>query len=537
MTNRLCPECDTRSDGEVCPKCGTRTFFEAESDAGVDPLLGQVLDQRYRIEERIGRGGMGTVYRAVQIAMNKVVAVKVMNPELARNTEAVKRFHREAKAATAFDHPHAIRLIDFGQAASRELFMVMEFLDGRALSKVLRDESPFPLVRAAKVAGEIAKALAAAHAVGLVHRDMKPDNVFLLDVAGDEDFVKVLDFGIAKFVSGTNDSTMTRTGLIVGTPQFMAPEQAQADKALSSAVDVYALGVMLYAMLVGRHPFKGDTPLDALMAHINQPVPVLPDRMDVPDEMRALIQGMLAKDPERRPTASEISSILERVRLIEMAQNLVAEGGAKTKVIARTPYPAEECPPRPRIASLETSLSAPSFASGEPAADDDVDEIGATRRRPGRGWIWAFAGVAGLAAIGALLWLYHFNGTPREPAGASEKISAPAKEPPKVAPVREVVPPRDTMPSSAATATAVPAVAVQPRPTLEPATPAAVPAPTPAPSIEPKAEAAPVAESPPGRPGEASPAPVTRPVAKPLERAPTKAKAKPASQKGFEEIW
>jgi serine/threonine-protein kinase len=410
-----------------CPKCGARTFFEAESESGVDPLLGKVLDQRYRIEARVGRGGMGTVYKAVQIAMSRVVAVKVMNPELARNTEAVKRFHREAKAATAFDHPHGIRLIDFGQAATRELFMVMEFLDGRSLSKVLKDEAPFTAARAAKVAGEIAKALAAAHRVGLVHRDMKPDNVFLLDAEGDADFVKVLDFGIAKFVEGTGDSTMTRTGLIVGTPHFMAPEQAQPGSKLTPAVDVYALGVMLYAMLAGRHPYKADTPLDALMAHVNEPVPTLPPGLTLPDELRSLVPRMLAKAPGERPSAAEVAAILERVRLLEMAAALGA-------------HVAPQADPAPADTTLSDLPSTASHTPREesvpvrPAPRTSYESYSAeygytdyAKLRPRRTWLWlVLAGVAVLAIAGVVRMRATTGSAPS--AVASDPNTPPAGE-------------------------------------------------------------------------------------------------------------
>jgi serine/threonine-protein kinase len=547
MTTRLCPECDARSEGEVCPKCGARTFFEAESDPGVDPLLGRVLDERYRIETRIGRGGMGTVYKAVQIAMSRVVAVKVMNPELARNSEAVKRFHREARAATAFDHPHAIRLIDFGQAASRELFMVMEFLDGRSLSKVLKEEAPFPVARAAKVAGEIAKALEAAHGVGLVHRDMKPDNVFLLDVAGDKDFVKVLDFGIAKFVAGSNDSTMTRTGLIVGTPHFMAPEQAKPGTPLTPAVDVYALGIMLYAMLVGRHPYRGDTPLDALMSHVNEPVPELPGGVSVPDDLRALVPRMLAKEPGDRPAAAEVATLLERVRLLELAKALGASVPAPaerapdrkaTVVAARTaPVQPEPDPGQTDQFAPPEEFDAPDTGSREMAVDRpeyDEDELGALR--PRRTWLWLGVSVVALLAAGALLWMRGTESVekPVEPPVVSEPEEAPVTPPAAAAPTpkpepeasvaSEPVPPNESKPAPPGEQPLKPAPVASPAPSTEPVKPETLPMPTAAPEVKPVPMPAP----------KSSVVPMPKPAAKPAPRpAP-----KPAPKtKNIEEVW
>ena len=555
MTTRLCPECDTHADGPICPKCGARTFFEAESEPGVDPLLGKVLDQRYRIETRIGRGGMGTVYKAVQIAMSRVVAVKVMNPELARNSEAVKRFHREARAATAFDHPRAIRLIDFGQADTRELFMVMEFLDGRSLSSVLKDEAPFPAARAAKVAGEIAKCLAAAHKVGLVHRDMKPDNVFLLDAEGDADFVKVLDFGIAKFVSGSGDSTMTRTGLIVGTPHFMAPEQAKPGTPLTPAVDVYALGVMLYAMLVGRHPYKGDTPLDALMAHVNEPVPELPVGVVVPDDLRALVPRMLAKEPQERPGAADVATLLERVRMLELAKAFGASVPApsqpapdrKPTVIAARAEPVrtEPDPGQTDQFALPEVIDDADARSRELAVEPpEVDEIDVAALRPRRTWLWLGVGVVALIAAGALLWMGGTNPDvkPADPPTVSESAKAPKEQPVTAAPVPKTVPAAPVAAEPAPPKDSKPEPAPEPRPEVAPA---AVPAPAleaaeaenppvvPV-AVEPKREV--VAPAPEVKPTpKPAPKPAVVPVAKP--KPPAKPVPKPAPKKNIEEVW
>lgn len=561
---RLCPECDARTDDEVCPKCGTRTYLEAESDAGIDPLLGQVLDQRYRIEARIGRGGMGTVYRAVQIAMNRTVAVKVMNPELARNNEAVKRFHREARAATAFEHPHAIRLIDFGQAKTRELFMVMEFLRGRELSKVIREEAPFPVERAAKVGAEIGKALAAAHGVGLMHRDMKPDNVFLLDTAGDHDFVKVLDFGIAKFVSGSGDSTMTRTGQIVGTPQFMAPEQAKPGAALTPAIDVYALGVMLFTMLTGKHPFTGTTPLDALLAHINQPVPELPTALALPNDVRALTRRMLAKEPALRPSADEVVVALERVRLVELARSLHApaseaaverasvprdEGGglAPTRRLDTPPEPApREAPPStPRV-----DLRAPEPLDVGSGRDSLEFALESRRRR----WPWVTAAVVVVLLLGGVLgWrAMHGGGASARPhaanqnspegslsigAGAGAGAAVPAKAEPAVEtatiPGADVTEPVDATtgeaPATDVRDTAIPdadgeggadtAAASTPQPIMAPEPPPA-PSPAPPPVVKPAPKPA-----------------VKKPAPKPAVRKPVSKPRAPAEPKKIEPIW
>jgi serine/threonine-protein kinase len=315
MPQRFCPECETRTDEAVCPACGLRTLRERAPESRVDPLLGRVLEGRYRIDEIIGRGGMGAVYKGVQLATEQTVAIKVILSEHSENVDAVRRFHREARAASLLSHPHSIRVIDFGQAEDCTLYMVLEFLAGRTLAKVLHDEGAVAERRVAKIAGEIGQTLAEAHAVGLVHRDLKPENVMLLDVTGDADFVKVLDFGIAKMVAGSGEAHVTRTGSVVGTPHYMAPELAQGrSQPTTGAIDVYALGVMCYQALSGSLPFDGDSPLKIVFSHVQSQVPVLAPELLVSDGMRRLVERMLAKDPAARPTAAELVKAFERLR-------------------------------------------------------------------------------------------------------------------------------------------------------------------------------------------------------------------------------
>ncbi len=360
MPNRICPECDTRSKGEICPKCGTRTLLDVPSESGLDPLVGKVLEGRYRVEAVIGKGGMGAVYQATQIAMNKIVAVKLIKPELASHVEAAKRFHREAKASSLLSHPHSIRVFDFGQTKDRELFMVMEFLDGTPLSRRIREVGRLPMVRVAKIGAEIAQALVEAHGRSLIHRDLKPDNVLLLGLPGDPDFVKVLDFGIAKFMSGSSgDSAVTRTGAVIGTPHYMAPEQAKAARHMTTAVDVYALGVMIYEMLTGTLPFNGETPVEILMAHVTEPAPELPRDVQVSDDARDLVRRMLAKVATERPQACEVQQALEEIRQREQAFAFMARSGETTP--RNAPGASAQAPAR--VEPEPERIPAPAFES------------------------------------------------------------------------------------------------------------------------------------------------------------------------------
>jgi len=438
----VCPDCDRRGADEICPECGTRTLIEAPSDPGIDPLIGRAFENRYRLDALIGRGGMGAVYKATQITMNKVVAVKVLKPELAASTEAAKRFHREARAASALSHPHTIRVIDFGQTPERELYLAMEFLDGRPLAEVMSAEGRLPLDRTLKIAAEIASSLVEAHERGLVHRDLKPENVILQDVANDPDFVKVLDFGIAKFLTGSSgDSAVTRTGAVIGTPQYMAPEQARASRALTTASDVYSLGVVMYEMLSGLTPFTGDSPVDVLMAHVTDPAPPLPSDLDVPDDVRALVARLLAKEPEHRPSAAEVARECEAIRERERALSFLATAGARTAAVGEpsTPTPPTGGPPDGGTESVELELP----------------------RSRGRSALFVLAGGLMLVTAAVLLavWLTH---------------DVP---PPETAAARPVTP----EPAAAAPAAPEPAAASPASPEATPPTPAPSPAPSPAP--------------------------------------------------------
>ncbi len=311
MSLFVCPECETRSDAELCPKCGTRTLKVKQEVQ--DPMIGRVLDGRYKIESLIGRGGMGAVYKAVQTSMKKIVAVKLIRMENADEGEAVKRFHREVKAASLLSHPHSIKVFDFGQSEDGNLYMVMEFLDGKPLGKALKASGTFTPARALKIVADVAGSLAEAHSVGLVHRDLKPDNVMLLNIFGDQDFVKVLDFGIAKFME-SNEAAVTRAGVAVGTPHYMAPEQARGRQTVGPSADIYALGVMLFELLSGHKPFDAESPVEVLFMHVQNPIPELPDDCPASDALRDLVRRMMAKSPEARPTAEELIATANALR-------------------------------------------------------------------------------------------------------------------------------------------------------------------------------------------------------------------------------
>jgi serine/threonine protein kinase len=331
----ICPTCKTHFEGEehFCPRDGSPLATSASDrttsptpDPTADRLLGRVLGGRYRLLERLGQGGMGTVYRATHTLMDKPVAVKILRAELATDSEAVARFHREARSASRLDHDHCIRVTDFGQSDDGLLFLVMELLDGHSLSHITR-RGPVPASHAAAIGLAIAEALAHAHENGIIHRDLKPDNVFLARRAKGREILKVLDFGLAKLASDSAlGPSITRDGTVFGTPEYMAPEQAEGEK-LDGRTDVYALGVILYQLVCGEVPFKSPNFVALLTKQVSEePVPPRDRRPDleIPPGLELIIMRCLAKRREDRyATAGELADVLEPFAAGDTSQSML----------------------------------------------------------------------------------------------------------------------------------------------------------------------------------------------------------------------
>ena len=262
---KRCPQCGQLFEDSVgyCPVDGSKPVPVGTGEDS-DPWLGIVLGGKYRLEKKVGEGGMGKIYLSRHITLNKRYAVKMLNPEYSNNQEAIERFRREAVTAGELEHPNIINVTDIDYTSEGQAYIVMEYLDGRELREDLRNTPVVDPQRALRILYQVARALDAAHAKGIIHRDLKPENIFLIDRADQKDVVKILDFGISK-IKGARASNLTQTGMVIGTPHYMAPEQARGDRDIDTRVDIYALGSIAYEMFTGRLPVNGESPTAILM--------------------------------------------------------------------------------------------------------------------------------------------------------------------------------------------------------------------------------------------------------------------------------
>ncbi len=346
MSLSHCPKCDAEVEGgaRFCPNCG-ENLLEASS-ASEDQYIGQTISG-FLIQELIGLGAMGRVYKGEQLSLGKTVAIKILHRHLLGDPSLEKRFQREARAAAKLQHPNSISIIDFGKGGDGALYIAMEYLDGPNLGQILQD-GPMPWPRAVHILDQVASALDEAHSEGIIHRDLKPENIVLENRRNEDDFVKVLDFGIAKVQESDNrEGVLTMVGAVCGTPEYMAPEQARGDRDLDVRADVYAMGCILYQMLTGELPFSGDSVLAVVTKQLSEiptsPRELKPD-LDIPASLGRLCMKALSKDREDRPASALV-----------FGQDLTALGAA----LREGPFEARtssEVPDAPESPDQEVTL-------------------------------------------------------------------------------------------------------------------------------------------------------------------------------------
>jgi hypothetical protein len=373
-----------------------------ESSAAQDPMVGTTIEGKYEILRRIGEGGMGSVYEVRHLLLGRKLAVKVLLPEVAGDPDVVRRFHNEARIAASLGHENVIEITDMGVLPTGAPFIVMEYLQGESLAHRLEESGRLAADEAVRILVPVLDALAVVHEAGVVHRDLKPDNVFLARRSGaggtSKIVVKLLDFGISKLrAPEAGGFHLTRTGTVLGTPYYMSPEQASGAKDLDHRADLYAVGVMLYEMLVGRRPFEGDT-YNALLAAIltRDPVPACEACPDIPRELDAVIRRAMARVPEQR------------------------YGSAAEFLQALAPFAPPDA--QPRIAASRLPPLPAKSAVGTPAAR----EVPATGWRRAGGTVAAWIGAVVLVAAGMAFLIFRMQLWPRDEAVAPAPPSVPA---------------------------------------------------------------------------------------------------------------
>jgi serine/threonine-protein kinase len=366
---------------------------------------GRVLGNRYEIRDCIGSGGMGAIYAARRIHIGDTVAVKVLRPEVVQDTQSRERFQREARAAAKLHHPNAVVVHDFGQDADGTTYIVMELLEGRSLREVLNDERTIDPKRAVSIAKQACAAIEAAHRLGIIHRDIKPDNIILLDSHDGVPHVKILDFGIAKLLDRTNDTggidpTLTQVGTVIGTPNYMSPEQCQGEP-LDARSDVYSLGIVLYEMLTGVQPFTAKNSTGIVIKHVTEkPRPLVAVNPFISEAVERVVLKALEKKPEARQ-----QSALDLAREFEAAVNQPIQPKSFAPAVAE-----------PVATQLDTAVVKPMAK----ATVSSAAQPAARSRMP----LVATAGAASLLLLGGLAWWWFFASTAQQPVPTAKDLTA-----------------------------------------------------------------------------------------------------------------
>jgi serine/threonine-protein kinase len=428
-----CPTCQASFPVTfaVCPQDGTPLVEVGAWTPGA------VVRGKYRIVSKVGQGGFGAVYKALHVQFDELRAIKVINKEYLSDQLFVKRFKHEAVITRKLQHPNAVRVDDIDESEDGTPFIVMEFIEGQSLRKLIETEGAQPASRVCSVIRQSAAALEASHRLGMVHRDIKPDNIVLVETPEGE-MAKVLDFGIAKVKEGskgeTGGMTLTGTGVVIGTPQYMSPEQAMGKRGdqLDGRSDLYSLGIVMYQMLTGELPFKADTTMEMLIAHVQQPpldVCSVHPELQIPEAVAAVAMRLLAKSPDDRPASAQ--ALIDEIEAAEA--DISGEMGA-THVMSpysldeqplEAPPPPPPPPPRPAPRTSRTMAPQPSTRSGaalrtmtpppapprqmtqaRPAAPPPTPQVRVMppqivpAKKPSQAGIWAALGVLVVALAG-----------------------------------------------------------------------------------------------------------------------------------------
>ena len=469
---------------DTCPVDGAALELRDQGD----PFIGTTIGGRFKVSEMLGAGGMGSVYLARQLSVDRDVAIKILRKDTADDTLAARRFLLEAKATSRLKNDHTVTIYDFGQTDDGHLFIAMEFLEGRTLRQKLDMERALSLEETVNIIDQIGESLAEAHEQGIVHRDLKPENILLATRSKGAEFVKVLDFGIARAQELNDGGALTATGTVAGTPAYMSPE-AVTGKTVDARADVYALGVMVYEMLSGDAPFKGDTPFVVMQQHVmHNPPPLATLLQDLPPAVSSFVGRCLMKDPKHRPIdASAFRRGLELAvagkeqtspdhatlaghpsagpaTTSPYSQPIVSGGGDTAAALPSDPSLAEvgfdQTMPGAAILTPDANPvinTSAQTALGTGAVLDQVTETIVPQKSSKGAMIPAIAAVL-IALIGGGVWLGMSDPAPPKssPAPALAKVEAPAQPAPEVK-----APAAQPPPAEVAKAETTPVVAIE----------------------------------------------------------------------------
>ncbi len=385
---KSCPRCrGTYPDGfSVCPQDGCAL------EQLRDWQPGDLIREKYKIIRKIGQGGMGAIYQAEHLIFSEFRALKVLKPQLTHDEFLARHLEQEARITRRLNHPNAVRVEDVDRAEDGRLFIALEYVEGKSMGELIRDAGPMPVPRVVEIARQLCSALDTAHSLGMVHRDIKPDNVLLVRQPGDRDLVKVLDFGIAKIRESTMEHgrpisgvTSTKTGFVVGTPQYVSPEQAMGTPGnqLDGRSDIYSAGVLMFEALTGQLPFKADTPIGYLLHHAHSvppsPLDLNPD-LNVAQPVVEIVMKALQKDPARRYQSAR-EMILALTAAAESFQRSTLIGVTRDSQVKKPPIPAEHGTPLPAPVPGEPGAGPAPPSAGVPPISEHGLQPGSERSR------------------------------------------------------------------------------------------------------------------------------------------------------------
>jgi serine/threonine-protein kinase len=392
-----CPSCRTQYDDDAtrfCGRCGSdmRRSPTGPAPAADDPMLGRVIDGRYRILGKLGQGGMGAVYKVEHLAMGKQAAMKILHPALTADPDLGRRFRREAEAVSRLSSTNTVQVFDFG-AEGQLMYLVMELVRGEDLGAILRRDGPLPFARARPILMQVCEALSEAHEAGVIHRDLKPENLLIARARDGRDFVKVLDFGLAKLRDSEELTQVTARGSLVGTPFYMSPEQIRGED-LDARSDLYALGALMYRVITGEHPFTGTTPVAVLTQHLTetlQPPSARKPELEIDPIVDAIVMRAMARSRDDRYASAD-----EFRKALEDAPHVSTPG---LSLVSGERRQADRSDPTGRS------------PGGGSLRREDVDRYEANLRR--RRWLGVAAVLLALGAVGGGLAIFRYTAQPR----------------------------------------------------------------------------------------------------------------------------